>query len=208
MVRDRIEEVYINNKRMMSLQIDLHHPETVAEVKKEIAVLTSSSQPDESAFLRVLSTIAAKKTSTDRLQKVKEEISTRIANCTEPEQVFMGPTVDKVIDIGIQVTTSNKCPNKETQYVHILAKTLVTIFLEKKQRLWESVNSVSAKLDRRPTREEMRNYFDCVSQCIVATEQLVKTIDANLKSILPRGFEKELIQTMDLRVRTRTWLSD
>ena len=117
----------------------------------------------------------------------------------------MGPTVDKVIYIAIQVTTSSKCPNKET---HILAKTLVTIFLEKEQRLWEGVNSVSAKLDRRPTREEMRNYFDCVSQCIVATEQLVKTIDANLKSILPRGFEKELIQTVDSRVRTRTWLSD
>lgn len=43
----------------------------------------------------------------------------------------------------------------------------------------------------------MRNYFDCVSQCIVATELLVKTIDANLKSILPRGFEQELIQTVD-----------
>jgi len=65
MVRDRVEEVYINNKRMMSLQIDLHHPETVAEVNKDIVVLTSSSEPDESAFLCVLSTIAAKKTSTD-----------------------------------------------------------------------------------------------------------------------------------------------
>ena len=117
----------------------------------------------------------------------------------------MGPTVDKVIYIAIQVTTSSKCPNKET---HILAKTLVTIFLEKEQRLWEGVNSVSAKLDRRSTREEMRNYFDCVSHGILATELLVKTIDANLKSILPRGFEKELIQTVDSRVRTRTWLSD
>jgi len=207
-VRDRVEEVYINNKRMMGLQIDLHHPETVAEVDKDIVVLTCSSQPDESAFLRVLSTIIANKTPTDRLQKIKEEISTRIANCTEPEQVFMSPTVDRVIDIAIQVTNINNCPNKETQYVHILAKSLVTIFLAKKQRLWERVNSVSAKLDQSSTREEMRDYFNSVSHGIVATELLVKTIGFNLKNILPKGFEKELIQTMDSRVRTKTWFSD
>ena len=54
----------------------------------------------------------------------------------------------------------------------------------------------------------MQDYFNSVSQGIVDTQLLVKTVGANFKDILPEAFRKELLRTVDLRVRTKTWLSD
>jgi len=54
----------------------------------------------------------------------------------------------------------------------------------------------------------MEAYYDSVSRGIKATELLVETLGANLRKILPEGFRKEIIRTVDLRLRTKTWLSD
>lgn len=176
-VKKLVGEVYTNNKRLMGLQIDLYHPETVDDVNESRNELHHNNI------------------------KIKEEIATRIANCVEQEQMFIGPVVDKVVDIVIQVTEEYNCTINETQFLLIFAKKLVTILLEKKQKLWESLNSVPAKLERQ--REEMRNYFDSVSQGIEDTQLLVKTLGVNLRNILPKSFEKELIRMVDSRVGTK-----
>jgi len=85
--------------------------------------------------------------------------------------------------------------------VHISAKTiLVTIFSSKKQRLWDGRFRFGQTGSAINEGGDTIIFIPFYSHRIVATELLVKTIDTNVKNILPKGFEKELIPSVDSRV--------
>ena len=214
-VGKRVEEVYINNSRMKMLQIELLHKETVAKVKSEISYLSGTPKPNDSIFKRMEKVFSSgvnfffnSNQSANIHHEAKQALWNSIVNCTQQAETYMDPLVDQVINITILITNQYGFHHKEIQYAHIFAKTLVTILLEDKQRQWESRNSVAAKLGLPSTKQEMKTYFDSVSQGIEATELLVETLGTNLQNILPKAFDQEVIRTVDLRIRTKSWLSD
>ena len=216
-VQDCIQKVYVKNIRIASLPIKLNDKKTVDQVKKEMGEICSGKGWKEwgketklGGFLYKNYLKYKNSGQPTTKEKLREALVSSIENCTKHAQVYMDSLVDKVIDDTIEITNKNDCRNQqsEVQYAHIFAKALVTKLLEKKQRDWESVNSVSAKIAQPTTRQEMQVYFNLVSQGIVGTQLLVSRLDVNLQNILHEGFKKELIRTVDLRVRTKTWLSD
>ena len=216
-VSDCIEKVYINSSRMKASQFDLLDKETIALARKDVDVLYGKSQSANSSGSILQSIQQVFSSGLNRFRKnnyqnchqeMNQELMQEIVNCTQHAEVYMDPIVDKVIDVTVQITKKYHCSNSDSQYAHILAKILVTNLLEEKQKQWECVNSVSAKLEQPSTLQEMEAYYDSVSRGIKATELLVETLGANLRKILPEGFRKEIIRTVDLRLRTKTWLSD
>jgi len=214
-VSKRIEEVYIKNSRIKFLQIELLHKETLAMVNNDIGFFSGKSQPDKSVLRRMERAVASGLSFFRKSNQVcsihhemKQDLWTEIVNCTQHAEVYMDPLVDKVIDVSMLIISKYGCHHQEIQYAHIFAKSLVTTLLEEKQRRWERRNSVSSKLGQPSTRQEIKAYFDSVSQGIEATELLVETLNTNFRNILPKAFDLEVIRTVDLRVRTKTWLSD
>ena len=209
-----IDNVYKSSIQMKTLHVALLDEEMIIKANREISRMCGNLQCDTSILKNIQHTISSalnyfRSSNQQSSQlRLKQEIFQGIVDSTQHAETYMDPLVDKVIEITIQTTKKFNCRNQEMQYAHIFAKSLVTSLLEKKQNQWESENSVSAKLDQKSTRQEMGTYFDSVSQGIKATELLVSTLSANLQQILPEGFRKEIIRTVDLRVRTKTWLSD
>ena len=212
-----IDNVYKNSVPMRTLQIDLFNKETIFKVEKEINQIFGNSNATadgsilksiQSAISSSISYLWSNNQQQSRQQKLDEEILREIVSYLQHAETYMDTFVDKVIDLTIKITKKLRCRNQEVQHAHIFAKLLVTQILAEIQKKWENENSVSAKLNSKSTRQEMTAYFDSVSQGIQATELLVKTLSTNLLQILPEAFQKEMIRILDLRVRTKTWLSD
>jgi len=86
--------------------------------------------------------------------------------------------------------------------VHISAKTILVTIFSSKQRLWDGRFRFGQTGSAINEEGDAIIFIPFYSHRIVATELLVKTIDTNVKNILPKGFEKELIPSVDSRVRT------
>ena len=202
----------LNEETVKAVDQDVLHVYTLFDGNstqtKPSEAIEQINRPKKHGIYKILAYFSAKSNQPNNKEKMKEEIVSGIVNCIEYVQEYMNPTVDTVIEITNNIARKYSRCNKELEYAHVFAKTLATKILQQKQLDWEMANSITAKLLQLSTKEEMRAYFDSVSKGIVATELLVTTIDANLKNILPEAFKKEIIRIIDLRVRTKHWLSN
>ena len=209
-VQRQVDIVYETSDRIKALQIDMMNSDTRKRVNEAIRLMQDLSEPGKKdLWQKFLSFLSKTVYDSNWLQKMTIEISMAAEDCANKVEVYMDPVVEEIIGNTIRITQKKyRCNNKDKEFAHILAKALAIRFLERRQKDWESVNSVSVKLSQPSTKQEIEAYYHAVSRGIVATELLVNSLTANLQNILPEAFFKEMIRNVDLRVRTKTWLSD
>ena len=216
LVKESVNQVYFKNNDIKALQINLYNHYTVEDVMTDLETVTTKLIDQlirsEARHFILLKMGHRWQNREKNPRKMLLEIFLEILKCVQYEHAYMDQIVDNIIDITLKITKRYQSEPYvylyDIEYAHILAKALAIRCLERRQKDWESVNSVSAKLRHPSTKQEMKAYFNAVSQGIVATELLVNSLTANLQNILPEAFDKEMIRYVDLRVRTKTWLSD